>query len=251
MARSSGRSPKGVGWLASVVLAGGLVAAGCSPGPPSNGVATEAPARIFSNAMKLLRAARSVHFNGQVTSRAGLAEVDATIFADGDVTATFADTDGATAQAIKVGAQDYVRAGAAYWRDLGLTAANAKSISDHWVSIRDASTNFGSTLMLAAIAAAASDDLTGWSLPSTGTYIGQPTVHIETGNGRGGVFVASTGAAYPLAIEGMAASGDVDRIIFGSWNQALPLPAPPRGTEPDKVPSLDWPILVTLRQVVL
>jgi hypothetical protein len=236
--------------LGSLVLAGGLVAAGCSPGP-SNGVTAETPATIFSNAMKLLGAARSVHFNGQVSSGAGLAEVEATIFADGDVTATFTDANGASAQGIKVGGQDYVRASAAYWRDLGLTAVGARSVSDRWVSVGDASTNFGSTLTLAAIAAAASDDLTGWSMPSTGTYIGQPTVHIETGNGRGGVFVASTGTAYPVAIEGVAASGDVDRIIFGSWNQALPLPTAPVGSEPYGRRSLDWSILATLSQVVL
>jgi hypothetical protein len=248
---TKGVSRGGRRWLAGLVIVGGLCAAGCSPGPPSNGVAAESPSTIFSNAMKLLSTARSVHFNGQVTSGAGVADVDATIFADGDVTASFTDVNGATAQAVKVGSRDYVRASTAYWRELGLTAVRAESMSEHWVSVRDASTNFGSTLSLADVAAAATDHLTGWNLPVAGPYLGQPTVHIETGNGRGGLYVASTGVAYPVTIEGLAASGDEDRIIFGSWDQALPLPSPPGGTEVLTARSLDWPILATLSQVVL
>jgi hypothetical protein len=243
--------PRSGRWLASLVLAGALGAAGCSPGPPSNGVAGQAPATIFSTAMRELRSARSVHFNGQLTSGAGLAEVDATIFADGDVTATFSDTSGATAQGIKVGGEDYVRASAAYWRDLGLTAQGARSVAGRWVSILDSSTNFGSTLALAAIAEAASDHLSGWTSGSSGNYIGQPSIYIATGNGHGGVYVATTGPAYPVAIVGESPSGDDDRIVFGSWNQASPLPTPPSGADLHHVGSLDWPILLTLSQVVL
>jgi hypothetical protein len=240
-----------VAGLASLVTVA-VVGAGCNPGPPSNGIASDAPIKIFDTAMHLLSTAHSVFLNVQLGTGAGLAEVEATVFANGDASGTIIDNDTTEAKFVRVGANDYIRATASYWVESGLQPGAATSVSNRWVRVADSATNIGSTLSIARIASTALKNLKDWSSSSsTGTFDGQPSVFISSSDTMHGLEVSTTGAADPISLQGTTASGTTSRILFGEWNQGTLPAVPPGATNSGAATRFQIATMTTIYQVVL
>jgi hypothetical protein len=214
---------------ASLVL--GLLAMGCSPSP--NGIASEPPRTIFTNAMKLLKGSDSVEVDIQTYTGNIALDFTGRIFSNGDVDGTLGETDssgtfGPTIQIVKVAGSDYLRAGASYWRQDGLSLATATLLANHWVSLPDASTNIGSSLSVVGIADRAVEELVGWGSLSTGSFDGEAAVGLSSAGRSHNLEVATSGPGYAIEIE---AAPEADRILFSAWNQGT-APSVPDGAAP-------------------
>jgi hypothetical protein len=108
-------SPRSARRLVGASLALGLFAMGCSPA--TNPLASEPSGRIFTNAMKLMKASASVEVDIETYTATVGSDFTGRIFSNGDINGALAETysngaSGPTIQIVKVGGSDYLQAGA-------------------------------------------------------------------------------------------------------------------------------------------
>lgn len=204
-------------------------------------------------AMKLLKASASVEVDVQANTATLGSDSTGWVFSNGDVNGTLTETYssgtyGPTIEIVKVARSDYLRAGASYWRQNGLSPSAATLLANRWVSLRDTSTNIGSSLSIAGIADKAMEDLAGWGSPGRGSFDGQAALGLNSAGQSHHLEVATSGPGYPIEIE---AAPEADRILFSAWNQGT-APSVPGGAAPSHyLPSYQSPVLAAIESVVL
>jgi hypothetical protein len=243
--------PRSARGIVGACLTLGLFAMGCSPAP--NPFAGEPPGTIFTNAMKLLKGSASVEVNIQTYTGTLALDFTGRIFSNGDVDGTVGETYsngafGPTIQIVKVAGSDYLRAGASYWRQDGLSSSAATVLANDWVSLPDTSTNIGSSLSVIGIADKAMEDLVGWGSASTGSFDGEAAVGLSSASTSHNLEVATAGPGYAIEIE---AAPEADRILFGAWNVGT-APSVPGGAAPSHfLRSYQSPVLSALESIIL
>ena len=221
--------------LALLAAAAGLAACGSSGGSghpsaaPSNGVADKAPDQILRSAIAAMRSARSVRLNGSITQSARTVTLDASIFADGDLSGTFV-VNGSRLSLVKLGSTDYIKATERFYLSESVPAAVARELGGVWVSLPDSQAGFGNQFSIDDFAKQLDSAKGPITAGTVTTLDGVPVVTIHAADG-GTLYVATTGPPYPLeAVKGSAANGSGTLTLSG-WN-AQTAPSPPAGARP-------------------
>lgn len=109
-------------------------------------------------------------------------------------------------------------------------SAAAQLLAGKWFVVSSSTTGFGSFAPLTDLKALISQILSSHGAlkkGSTTTIGGQPAIAVIDKTNGATLYVATTGPAYPLALTPSAKRGK-GAIKFSSWNQAVPLKAPPK-----------------------
>jgi len=226
------RGSWGVG---GVLVVAGLMAAGCGGGGgggggASNGVANESAQQILNSALTALKSASSVKIDGSSTQNGTATTLDAVLYSNGDIDGSI-DLGGQTVQIVKVGGTDYLMASADFWTTEGLPAATASKLAANWVSVPDSEAKVGSQFSITSFASTLDTNLGTLAVGSTSTIDGEPAISI-TSTTQGTLWVATTGAAYPLEATGNGTSSQFGSITLGDWNQGGTAPSAPAGAQP-------------------
>jgi len=225
MVRTMAGKARVVGMLACVVaLAAGL--AGCGESSPAdNGLATNTPAQIVAAAMTAAEHAATVHVSGSIVGRETPISLDMELVGHKGGAGHVALA-GLSAELVDVDSALYIKGNSALYRRLaGPTAA--RLLQGRWLKGR------ASSRALEPLAALTNlQQLVSLALGGHGPLTRAPAARIDgrdavgvTDLAHGGtLYVAATGAAYPLElIERGARSG---KLVFDRWNQAYELEVP-------------------------
>lgn len=224
-------------FLASTLLVGVLFTAGCggggggsqSTGTSSSGVAAKPATQVMADAVKAADAASSVHMSGQITTSGQQIGVDLSIVPGKGATGSIT-LHGDKVDLVLVGKKGYMRAPAAFWKQFAGAsgAALGQLLAGKWLEFPATSAEFGS-LTEVANSTALFNGLTAshGKLVNKGatTYKGQSVIAIYNSTKLGTLYVAATGAPYPLALV-ETKQGSSGTVTFDDWNKSVSLTAP-------------------------
>jgi hypothetical protein len=223
-------------FLAGTLVVLALVVAGCggsssggsSTGGVGNGEALKSAQQVLSDAVTAAEAASAFRMSGQITAAGQTIGLDLTIVkgrgAKGSMTLK-----GQNVDLVIVGKDAYMKAGSAFWTQFGGASGSmiAQLVADKWLKFPTSNPQFGPITTIAN-SKSLFDSLSSHAgtLTNKGatTYKGQSAVAIYAGSQNGTLYVAATGAAYPLAIAKSGSGGGA--IMFGNWNQSVAVTAP-------------------------
>ena len=173
-----------------------------------------------------MKAAKSVHISGTITQGSKMIGIDATTFSNGDINGSFTES-GNTASIIKIGKTDYLNTTAAFYEATGASSSIANLMNGKWIELPDSSAGFGNELTLDAIANSFQKNHGSVTAGSTSTINGIPVVSVHSSTG-GTLYVATTGAPYPLEVTNSSKASGTGTITLTQWNKGK-TPTPPPG----------------------
>jgi hypothetical protein len=206
-------------------LACAALLAGCgSSATQGNGVAAKTPVQIVAAARAAVAGAASVHVAGSIVSEGKPISLNMELVADkggkGRVT-----LEGLSFRLVGVDDAVYVSGSAAFYKRLA-GGVSARVLSGKWLKGAAA----GAMASLAALTRLRT--LLDSVLAAHGTLsrapsrsiAGQPALGVRDIAGTGTLYVAGTGAPYPLEILERGASAG--KLVFDDWNQPVSLSVP-------------------------
>jgi hypothetical protein len=199
---------------------------GCGSSSSSgNGLASKSPAEILAAAKAAAAGAASAHVAGSIVDEGKPISLDVELLAGkggkGRLT-----LEGLGIRLVQVGRSVYINGSAAFYRHVAGTAA-AQLLQGKWLKGSASSSNFASLASLVNLGKLLDTTLSSHGKlagAGTKTIAGQKAVAISDTTKGGTLYVAATGAAYPLEIVKQGASGG--RITFDRWNKPVTLAAP-------------------------
>jgi hypothetical protein len=227
------------GSFAAVALTLALAAtlAGCASSATSNnGVASKAPAQILAAARSAAAGAATVHVAGSIVREGQPISLDMELVAHkggkGRIT-----LGGLSAQLIELDGLLYINGGSAF-DDRVAGPAAARRLSGKWLRGSADSGALASLASVTDMGELIDTALTGHGTLGRGattTIDGQKAVGVSDLAEGGTLYVASTGAPYPLEI--VTGGADGGKIAFNRWNQSVTLEAPAKVIEIDELQS--------------
>jgi hypothetical protein len=206
-------------------LAGAVLLAGCASGASrANGLEAKSPIQIMAAAEAAARAAASVHVAGSIVSDGKPISLNMELVSEKGGKGRVS-LDGLSFRLVDVDGAVYVNgSNAFYTRFAGATAARV--LRGKWLK----GAQSGAMAPLASLARLRS--LLNTALASHGplarasnaTIEGQQAVAVSDPVDGGTLYVAATGAPYPLEILRHGASAG--KLVFDRWNQAVSLAVP-------------------------
>lgn len=206
--------------FAPIAIAG-LVMAGCAvqkgpvtpAAPPDNGVKALTASEILTKATAALNEAGSFHVKGDMTEEGTKLSIDLKLKGK-DAAGTIGTPDG-TIKILRIGADAYFQADAAFWKKFGGDMGDniAVLFKDKWVKVPATSKDFAEFTDMADPAAILKPSGT----PTKGdekVVNGTPTIGINDGD-QGTMFIATTGKPYPIRMEAPNNGGAIDFTEFG------------------------------------
>ena len=225
---TSARRPRAAA-LASLLAPLALLLAGCGSSSSStssgNGVESKSPQEILAAAKTAASGASSVHVSGSIVNEGKSIGVDLHLVSGKGAAGTLT-VEGQPIQIVEVGNGFYLKASEAFYAKMGGASA-AQLLKGKWLK---APVNSGEFASLGALTSL--DKLLGSTLKapgtltktSTTTIAGQPAVGLADSTGKGTLYVATTGPAYPVALVKQGSSQG--KITFDQWNQPVTLSVP-------------------------
>jgi hypothetical protein len=210
-------------WAASSLVLACAVAA-CGGGSSSNGVASKAPDQVVASALSAIDSAKSAHISGHVVSNSSRITLNLNLVSGKGGSGSMSEG-GLGFKIIVVGNEVYINGSPAFWQHFGGAAA-AQVFQGKWLKA-PASGQFSSLAHLTDLHALLGTVLsTHGALQKIGTSTinGESAVGVRDKTNQGTLYVATSGAAYPLEISKPGAQGG--RITFGKFNEPVTL-APP------------------------
>ena len=199
--------------------------AGCGSSSSGNGVASDAPAKIFARAKAAADSASSVYISGTIVSRGVPVSLEMELLAGKGGRGRVAQN-GLSFELVQVGGIVYIDGSAAFYRHIGGSAA-AQVLQGRWLKAPAGTPEFAPIAALTDL-----DELIGSALVSRGTLTsggvttmqGQKAVAIDDVSQGGTVYVATTGRPYPLEV--VKDGGRGGTVVFSRWNEPVTLVAP-------------------------
>jgi hypothetical protein len=219
-------------FLAGTLIAVALAVAGCGSGSSSsgadNGLATKSAQQVVDLAVTAAKGASSLHLSGQITTSGRHIGVDLSIATGKGATGTMV-IKGQTVNLIVISQDAYVKAPAAFYSEVAgpQGALIAQLVGDKWLKVPTTDPRFLDLLLFINPNKLFDALKTGHkALTNKGatTYDGQSVVQISEASSQASLYVASTGAAFPVAIVKQGA--DVGALKFDHWNTPVALTAP-------------------------
>jgi hypothetical protein len=218
------------GFACAGALAAGPVGCGSDePAAETNGIDELAPEEIERRARQAAAEAATVRLSGTVITEAGSYRLDVRLGADGGVGEVSAE--GFTFELLRVGADLYIKADAAFWESEGIPEELESDPAD----------KLDSQYVLVAPDDPAYAELNGFTDKNTlldglltlqgerqtgeeGEIDGVRTLRVEAADGTGGAMeVALVGAPYPLRLERGGGAGE---LTMNDWGEEFSLHAP-------------------------
>jgi hypothetical protein len=204
--------------------------AGCGGSQPSdNGVAAKTPGQIVVAAESAAAGAATVHVAGSILSGDEPISLDMELVAGNGGQGRLA-LEGLSLGLVELDRAVYIKGNSAFYRRFaGRTAA--RLLPGRWLKASAESGPLASLASLTSLGGLIDGTLAGHGALSRAgrtTVDGQPVVGVRDAAGGGTLYVASTGAPYPVAIvrDGTGANR-AGRVVFDRWNQPVTLQAPP------------------------
>jgi hypothetical protein len=202
------------------------VLAGCGGSSSTgNGIASKSPAQIIAAAKVAADAAATVHIAGTIINEGKPLSIDMELLAGkggrGRIT-----IEGVSISLIRVGGAVYINGSQAFYRHIAGPAA-ARLLQGKWLKAPEKSGNFASLASLTDLAKLIDTTLASHGTlarDGTKTVDAQKVVAINDVSQGGTLYVAVTGAPYPIEVVKDGGSGG--RIVFDRWNKAVTLTAP-------------------------
>ena len=208
--------------LAAALLAG----CGGSSSSSGNGVASKSPDQIVAAAKTAAAGAATVHVAGSIISENKPISLDMELVAGKGAKGHIA-LNGLGIDVIEVEKAFYLNGSAAFYRHIAGGAA-AQLLQGKWLKAPENGGNFSSLAELTDLAKLVNSALSSHGALSKGTTTtvgGQAAVGVTDTTKGGTLYVATTGAPYPLEISKVGTSAG--RIVFDRWNQPVTLTPPP------------------------
>jgi hypothetical protein len=214
--------------LAAVLslLALTVLIAGCGSSSSGNGVASKSPQQILEAAKAAAAKATSVHIAGTIRSSGKPVSLDMELLAGKGGKGKISQ-EGFTIQLIQVHGAVFINGSAAFYNHVGGAAA-AQLLQGKWLK---APANSGELASLAELTdlsklidTALSDHGT-LSKGSSTTIEGQNAIGLDDTTKGGTLYVATTGAPFPLEIT--KTGKESGKVVLDRWNKAVTLSAPP------------------------
>jgi len=206
-------------------LACAALLAGCGSSATSgNGVAAKTPVQIVAAARAAVAGAASVHVAGSIVSEGKPISLNMELVADkggkGRVT-----LEGLSFRLVGVDDAVYVSGSAAFYKHFA-GGASARVLSGKWLkgAADGAMASLTSLTRLRTLLGSVLTAHGSLSRAPSRSIAGKPAVGVRDIAGSGTLYVASTGAPYPLEILERGAS--VGKLVFDSWNQPVSLSVP-------------------------
>jgi hypothetical protein len=209
--------------LAATLLAG---CGGHGSSAKPNGEASKPAGRVFADATKAARAARSAHVSGNIESNGTPITLDLDM-ARGKGAKGSMSTSGLQFDLVRIGDTAYIRGSDSFYKHFA-GAGIAQLIHGKWLKASVAQGRFRSFAPLTSLSVLFAKVSAGHGkLVNDGkaTYKGQQVVAIRDTSDNSKLYVAATGKPYPVAIVG-GKSGQSGTIAFGDWNRSVSLSAP-------------------------
>jgi hypothetical protein len=199
---------------------------GCgSSSSAGNGAASKSPAAIVAQAKAAAAGAASAHVAGAIVDQGKPIALDMQLVAGkggkGRIT-----LEGRSIDLIQVGHSVYINGSKAFYSHVAGAAA-AQLLEGKWLKASATASNFASLASLTNLGKLIDTALASHgtlALAGSKTVNGQQAVGVTDTSKGGTLYVATTGAPYPLELVKSGASGG--RITFDRWNQAVTLTAP-------------------------
>ncbi|HEV3046829.1 MAG TPA: hypothetical protein VGY13_05650 [Solirubrobacteraceae bacterium] len=213
------------GLVALAGLCSALAACGAST-TAGNGVAGERPARILARASAAAKSAATVRVAGSILDGGTPISLNMELVANKGGEGRVA-IGGSTLALRELDGYLYVKADAAFDERLAGRAAGGL-LGGRWLvgraaapALRDLAQLTSLDALLGAALGAHGADL---ARSGSATFAGRPAVAVSDRAGGGTMYVAATGAPYPLEIVWNGAKNG--KLVFESWNQAAEPEAP-------------------------
>jgi hypothetical protein len=190
-----------------------------------NGIAARSPAEILRAALSAAASARTVHVAGHVVSHGSPLVFDLRVVAGRGSIGELA-TQGLRVKFVALGPVMYLNGGEHFWRKF-LSQTLAQRLNRRWVQV-PSTANVAGIARLANLRA-----LFGEFLLRRATFVKGPTVLVHGQQvlaihslTRGGtLYIATTGAPYPIEVRG--SPKHPGRVVFDQYNRPISLQAPP------------------------
>jgi hypothetical protein len=199
---------------------------GCGSSSTSgNGTASKSPAAILAAAKAAAAGAASAHVVGAIVDAGKPIALDMELVSGkggkGRIT-----LEGRSIDLIQVGPSVYIKASKAFYTHVAGAAA-AQLLQGKWLKASATASNFASLASLTNLGKLIDTTLASHgklARAGTKTINGQKAVGVTDTSKGGTLYVATTGAPYPIGIVKSGASGG--KITFDRWNQPVTLSAP-------------------------
>jgi len=211
----------------AALLCAALIAAlaGCGSSSSGNGLASKSPSQIVVAAKAAAAGAATAHVSGSIVDEGKPISLNMELEAGRGGKGTIA-LEGLSIRLIQIGGTVFINGSDAFYRHVAGAAA-AQLLRGKWLKAPASAGNFSSLASLTNL-----DKLIGTTLASHGaltgagtrTVNGQKAVGVTDKTKGGTLYVAATGAAYPLEIVKAGSSGGT--IVFDRWNKPVTLTAP-------------------------
>jgi hypothetical protein len=204
--------------------------AGCGSSRPSgNGVGAKTPEQIVAAAEAAAAGAATVHVAGLIVSGNEPISLNMELVAHKGGMGRLA-LEGLSIELVDLNRAVYIKGNSAFYRRfIGRTAA--RLLPGRWLKASAESGPLSALASLTSLGKLIDGTLAGHGAltrtPATNLG-GQPAVGVRDTAGGGTLYVASTGAPYPLEILRVRTVADrAGKVVFDRWNQPVELHAPP------------------------
>jgi hypothetical protein len=219
----------------AAATAGAVVLAGCGDPPPAaaprsaavvrSAATPRSPSQTVAQMQKAVQAATSVHLSGVLRNGGKPIGLNLGLIRSGDFAGTITQN-GIPLMLIDVGGKAYVKATAAYLKELGVSASVCSVMCGKYVQLTSAEAgSLAGNLSMSALLSSFTGQAPRFTSAGTTTVAGREGQVLRGPDGSR-LVVAATGTPYPLQAVGRQGSGS---LTFTQWD-AVPRPArPPAG----------------------
>ena len=217
---------------AAVLVALVLAACGSSSG---NGVASRAPDQIVTRATNAIDGVRTVRVSGVVaTGASSTIKLDLELVAGKGATGSMSQN-GLSFKLITVGDNAYINGSPGFWKRFGGASA-AQLLQGKWLKASASTGDFASFASLTNVHKLLAGLLSGHGALTKGpvtTIRGQKVIALKDASKHGTLYVATTGAPYPVRIANSGASGG--ELDFSRFDGPVDLKAPAQSIDISKL----------------
>jgi hypothetical protein len=210
----------------AAAAAAALLLAGCGDPPPAAPshvtAAQRSPSQTVAQMRKAVQAAGSVHLSGVLRNGGKPIGLDLGLIRSGDFSGTITQN-GVPLTLVDVGGKAYVKATAAYLKELNVSPSVCSVMCGKYVELTPAeASSLAGNLSMSALLSSFTGQAPRFTNAGTTTVAGRQGQVLRGPNGSR-LVVAATGTPYPLQAVGRQGSGT---LTFTQWD-AVPRPAAP------------------------
>lgn len=211
-----------------LLAAAGLLAGCGGSGSKSNGEAGKSPAQVLKDTTAAAGEASAVHVAGSIVSGGTPITLDLTMVRGTGGKGSMTEN-GLRFELVRIGNTVYIRGSDAFYKKTAGAAA-AQLLHGKWLKGATTNSNLATLSELTDIdklMAQVTSSTSHGKLVNDGetTYKGEKVDVIRDTSDGSKLYVAATGPAYPVAIEG-GKTGEKGTVTFDGWNQSVAVTAP-------------------------